>query len=67
MIKNELYSIRKDNIKLYKTYSSDGFKIKQLETGKIYDEAIDVEDAPFTYEETNEKIEEEPEETEEIE
>lgn len=57
MIKKEYYKTRKDGVNLYITYSDEGFKIKQLPTGIIYDEAIDVEDAPFTYIETEEKIE----------
>ena len=31
-------------------------KIRQIETGIIYDEAIDVENIEYTYEETEEKI-----------
>lgn len=34
-----------------------GFKIKQVETGEPYDQAIDVEGAPFTYVETDLPIE----------
>lgn len=56
MIKKELYTIRENGIKLYRTYSDEHFKIKQLETGVIYDEAIDIETADYTYEETTEKI-----------
>ena len=36
-----------------------GFYIVQNETGEKYTEAIDVENAPYTYRETNERIEEE--------
>ena len=57
MIKKEFYKERKDGVKLYKTYSDENYKIRQIETGYIYDEAIDVESANYTYEETNEKIE----------
>ena len=57
MIKRELYKTRKDGVNLYKTYSDERYRIKQIETGNIYDEAIDVEDAPYTYEETDIKIE----------
>jgi len=57
MIIKELYETRKDGVKLYKTYSTDGYLIKQNETGDIYEEAIDVENANFTYQETDEKIE----------
>lgn len=45
------------NDRLVKTYSDEGFRIKQLETGRIYDEAIDVIPLRYTYEETEEKIE----------
>lgn len=63
MIKKEFYMTRSDGVNLYKTYSDEGFKIKQLPTEIIYDEAIDVEDAPYTYIETEEKIEEIEEES----
>ena len=59
MIKREFYKTRKDGINLYRTYSDEGYRIKQVETGSIYDEAIDVEDTPYTYEETDMSIEEE--------
>lgn len=48
---------RKDGVRLYKTYSDQNYYIKQLPTNIIYSEAIDVENAPYTYEETNEVIE----------
>lgn len=55
----EFYRTRKDNVNLYRTYSDEGFKIQQVETGIVYEEAIDVENAPYTYAETTEKIESE--------
>ena len=57
MIIRKFYLTRKDGVNLYRTYSDEGFYIKQAETGVVYDEAIDVETAPYTYEETDEKIE----------
>ena len=57
MVKRDYYSTRADGVKLYKTYSTENFKIRQVETGHVYDTAIDVEDAPYTYEETAEKAE----------
>ena len=36
-----------------KTYSDMNIKIKQVETGIIYDDAIDVMPCRFTYEETD--------------
>ena len=56
MTKREYYSTRKDGVKLYKTYSDNGFKIKKVGTNEVYDEAIDVESATFEYEETEEKV-----------
>lgn len=61
MLKKEFYKTREDGIKLYMTYSTENYKIKQLETGEIYDNAIDVENQKYTYEETNEKTEEKEE------
>lgn len=38
--------------------SDSGFKIRQIETGAIYDDALDIVPCPYTYEETDEPIEE---------
>ena len=57
MIKRELYTQRKDGVKLYRTYSDIGMMIRQNETGVEYAEAIDVEDASYTYTETETPIE----------
>lgn len=65
MIQKDFYITRNDGVKLYKTYSDEDYKILQIETGNIYDEAIDIETANYTYEETNEKIEREEEKKEE--
>ncbi len=65
MIIKEFYIKREDGVNLYRTYSNKNFKIKQVETGIIYDEAVDIETANYTYEETNEKIEREEEGKEE--
>lgn len=56
MIAREFYKIREDGVKLYRTYSDAGYFIKQNPTGVVYSEAIDVEGAPYTYEETDELI-----------
>jgi hypothetical protein len=57
MIIKEFYETREDGVNLYRTYSDKGVKIQKVGTDEIYDEAIDVEGAPFTYEETAEPIE----------
>jgi hypothetical protein len=59
MIVREYYNTRKDGVNLFRTYSDIGNYILQRETNTKYTEAIDVENAPFTYRETNEPIEEE--------
>lgn len=56
-IAREFYKTRKDGVNLYKTYSNEGYVIHKLNTEEYYSEAIDVENAPFEYEETTEKIE----------
>lgn len=57
MIVREFYEVRSDGVRLFKTYSDSGLMIKQNESGNIYSEAVDVENAPFTYSETDELIE----------
>ena len=56
-IVREFYKTRKDGVNLYRTYSDKRYMIHKLNTEEIYDEAIDVENTPFEYEETTEKIE----------
>ena len=56
-IVKEFYKTRNDGINLYKTYSNEGYIIHKLNTEEYYSEAIDVENTPFEYEETEEKIE----------
>ena len=65
MIVKEFFKQRKDGVKLYRTYSDEDFIIKKVGTEEFYSEAIDVENAPYTYEETEEKIEREEENLEE--
>lgn len=56
MIIKEDYKIRADGMRLFRTYSDNGKRIVQNETGIIYDEAIDVENAPYTYSESTEDV-----------
>ena len=56
MIIKEFYKKRSDGINLYRTYSDSNLMIKQVETGDVYTEAIDVENAAYTYEETGMSI-----------
>lgn len=57
MIVREFYTTRKDGVKLFRTYSDSNMYIRQVEIGSEYSEAIDVENAPYTYEETDKVIE----------
>ena len=54
----EFYKTRNDGVNLYSTYSDIGNYIVQNETQIEYDDAIDVEDAPYTYSETDKPIDE---------
>lgn len=56
MIIKEFYRQRKDGVNLYRTFSDKNVFIKQNETGAEYEEAIDVENAPYTYSETDKPI-----------
>lgn len=57
------YMTRSDSVKLYRfavpntktgdEWDKPQFKIRQDQTGTLYDEAIDVENAPYTYTETD--------------
>lgn len=39
-----------------RTYSDDNFMLRKIGTDEIYSEAVDLPDAAFEYEETDEKI-----------
>lgn len=70
MIVKELYKTRADGVNLYRTYSDEGKRLLQVETGNVYEDAIDVENAPYTYEEyvepTDDPEDTEPEVSEEL-
>lgn len=57
MIIKEFLETREDGVNLYRHYSDKGVMIRQVETDILYSEPIDIEEAPFTYEETDEPIE----------
>ena len=57
MIIKEFYEKRFDGINLYRTYSDANVYIRKVGTEEEYTEAIDVEGALFTYEETDKPIE----------
>lgn len=56
MIIKEFYRTREDGVNLYRTYSNENYQIQKVGTDEIYDEAIDVEGAPYQYEEIYVKI-----------
>lgn len=57
MIIKEYLKTRKDGVKLYHIYSDIGGLLKQVETGIVYDDIVDVENAPYTYEEIPDETE----------
>lgn len=57
MVKKEFYRTRSDGVNLYRSYSDKGVQIQKVGTDEVYDEAIDVENAPYTYVETSTPIE----------
>ena len=56
MIVQKEYMTRADGVKLIRTYSDEQKKLKQVETGVVYDVAIDIYPVCYTYVETNEYI-----------
>lgn len=54
----EFYMTRSDGVNLYRSYSDLGLRIHKVGTYEIYDEAVDVENSGFEYEETGDPIEE---------
>lgn len=56
MLKQEVVELYGNQFR--KSYSDAGFYILQVETGVEYNEAIDVLNAPYTYQETTHLIEE---------
>ena len=57
MVITQYNKIRADAVVLNRTYSDKGVQIRKVGTNEIYDEAIDVENAPFAYEETDQALE----------
>ena len=62
-IKKEFCFELTDGTKLFRTFSDEGKQIIQNETGVIFDDAVDVESATYTYSETETKVYQ-PQETE---
>lgn len=58
MIVREYFDTRSDGVRLYRTYSDINHYIRKVGTDEVYSEAVDVEDAPYNYEETDKEIEE---------
>lgn len=53
MIITEFLGTREDGVNLYMRYSDKGVMLLQKETGDMYEDPVDVEDSPYTYEETD--------------
>lgn len=57
MIVKDFFMTRDDGVNLYRTYSDSGFYIRQEQTDILYGEAVDVENSPYTYVETDIPVE----------
>lgn len=57
MIVKEFFMVRKDGVCLFRSYSTKGVYIRKVGTEEIYEEAIDIENSMFVYEETEKEIE----------
>ena len=66
MVKKEYFRTREDGVRLYRSYSDQNLYIQKVGTEEIYGEAIDVENAPYEYVETDKPIEENPIEEETV-
>lgn len=53
----EFYGTRADGVRLFKSYSDKGETIRKVGTDEVYSEAVDIDTAQYTYEETGKKIE----------
>ena len=62
----KLYRFAVPNTKTGDEWDSPQFKIRQDQTGILYDEAIDVENAPYIYTETDIPAESEPTPVDEV-
>ena len=58
MVIKEFYRTREDGVNLHRTYSDAGMMIQKVGTDEVYEEAIDVEGATFTYTETTQRVDE---------
>ena len=56
MVVKEFYRTREDGVNLYRSYSDEGFALIRND-GVEYNEAIDVENASYTYTESENLIE----------
>lgn len=57
MIIRDFYRVREDGVNLYRTYSNENKYIRNISTGNEYTEVINIENAPYQYEETEREIE----------
>lgn len=55
-IVKEFYKTREDGVNLFRTFSDENYMIQKIGTDEIYEEAIDIENSSYEYEETTEKI-----------
>lgn len=54
MVIKEFYRTRQDGVNLYRSYSDKGFMVRKAGTDELYEEAIDIENTAYEYEEVKE-------------
>ena len=54
MVIKEFYRTRQDGVNLYRSYSDKGFMVRKVGTDELYEEAIDIENTAYEYEEVKE-------------
>lgn len=56
MVKKEFFGIRKDGVKLYRSYSDIGKQLRKVGTDEVYDDAIDIDSVNYQYVEIDDKV-----------
>ena len=56
MVIKEFFKTREDGVNLHKSYSDQNLMIRKVGTNEIYASAVDIEGAPYQYEETDTPI-----------
>lgn len=53
MVIKEFLKTREDGVNLYKSYSDQNMMLRKVGTDEVYASAVDIDGAPYQYEETS--------------